>query len=164
MKKFLAVSAIILALTACEKKENESAEAVNNLEEGEVIIVQPQFDVKFPEKSYKYNAAESKDCQSDEEIICAVDLVARCTVNPKQDVCDTKKMPRFIFMEDESLQRPTAMSFTINKIKPIDLNNVEVYTTGKCDGKWFGLCEGNIIYSLNNKNGFWVVKDIYAIE
>jgi len=41
---------------------------------------------------------------------------------------------------------------------------IEVYTQGSCNGMWFGLCEGNIIYVLSNKNGFWAVKDVYARE
>ena len=58
----------------------------------------------------------------------------------------------------------TELTFEILKIKPIDANTVEIYTKGTCNGNWFGLCNGNIIYVLSNKSGSWVVKDIYALQ
>ena len=71
---------------------------------------------------------------------------------------------KLTFMEDESLQRPSQASFQIVKLKPIDAHTVEVYTKSDCNGVWFGLCKGNIIYVLNNRSGNWTVKDIYALQ
>lgn len=88
----------------------------------------------------------------------------KCTINHKLPECDPKKLPKFTFMEDESLQRPSQASFQIVKLKPIDAHTVEVYTKSDCNGVWFGLCKGNIIYVLNNRSGNWTVKDIYALQ
>lgn len=67
-------------------------------------------------------------------------------------------------LEDDSLQRPTKASFQIVRLKPIDANTVEVYTKSDCNGVWFGLCKGNIVYVLSNKSGSWAVKDLYALQ
>ena len=67
-------------------------------------------------------------------------------------------------MEDESLQRPTQQSYKITKLKPLNDGTVEVYTQSTCNGVWFGLCNGNIIYVMKNVNNKWQVKDIYAIS
>ena len=73
-------------------------------------------------------------------------------------------MPKFVFMEDESLQRPTSQSYKITKIKPLSDGSVEVYTQSTCNGNWFGLCNGNIIYVMSHQDNHWIVKEIYAIE
>ena len=42
---------------------------------------------------------------------------------------------------------------------------VELYTDSTCNGSWFGLCQGTVIYVLTQPDdGSWYVKDIYAIE
>ena len=84
--------------------------------------------------------------------------------SPNFGDCHDSKLPKFIFMSDESLQRPTEMSFEIAKIKPINDDLVEIHTDSTCNGNWFGLCQGRVIYVLVPSNGAWRVKDIYAIE
>lgn len=171
MKKWGSVLATILLISACSEPQEQNqtntetlpTEAV--LEQGENISIQPKFDVKFEEIVYSYDAEKLPGkCEKGSDIICAIDLQAKCTINPKLSECDPKKLPKFTFMEDESLRRPTQQTFQVVKIKPIDPYTIEVYTKGTCNGVWFGLCEGNIVYVLNNKSGEWIVKDLYALE
>lgn len=169
MKKLWLVFGLLVFAGACsDKQEEQNPENLpleEVLEEGEQVVVRPNFDIKFEEETYIYKFGESQaGCDKGSDVVCAIDLYAKCTLDPKGSECDKKKMPKFVFMDDESLQRPTEMRFKIVKIKPVDANMIEVYTQGSCNGMWFGLCEGNIIYVLSNKNGFWAVKDVYARE
>ena len=67
-------------------------------------------------------------------------------------------------MSDESLKRPTEISYKLHKMKPIAADLIEVHTDSTCNGNWFGLCQGRVIYVLVPDNDSWRVKDIYAIE
>lgn len=120
----------------------------------------------FEDKIYTYkNDKLSKTCDLNSNMACAVDFAVKCTLNPEHEGCRDSKLPKFIFMTDESLERPTEMTFKVVQIKPINADLIEVHTDSTCNGKWFGLCQGRIIYVLvptENKN--WRVKDIYAIE
>ena len=171
MKKFLCAFSVLLLISACSDEKKTQQEELSTLstqkalEEGEEIVARPQFDVKFEDIVYKYNADNlPQGCDKGSEMVCAIDLQVKCTINPKREECDAKKLPRFTFMEDESLQRPTQSSFQIIKLKPIDATTVEVYTKSDCNGVWFGLCKGNIVYVLSNAKGAWVVKDLYALQ
>lgn len=171
MKKLWMVLVLLTFVAACSDKKDEQAQNPENvplekaLEEGEQIVVRPDFDIKFEEVTYSYKLGKTqKGCDKGSDIVCAIDLYMKCTLNFKDSECVKNKLPKFVFMDDESLQRPTEMSFKIIKIKPIDTNMIEVYTESTCNGMWFGLCEGNIIYVLSNKSGSWVVKDVYAME
>jgi hypothetical protein len=117
------------------------------------------------ETVYAYKAGElSEDCAFDSEMACAVDFAVKCTLEPTFKGCADSKLPRFIFMTDESLNRPTEMTLRLVKIKPINADRVEIHTDGTCNGNWFGLCQGRIIYSLVSSDKGWRVQDIYAIE
>lgn len=119
----------------------------------------------FDDREYFYNLDNlDAECQLNSEMACAVDFTVKCTLNPDYDGCRQSKLPKFIFMEDEALQRPTQMSFKISKIKPIAADLVEIHTKSTCNGNWFGLCQGNVIYVLVPDEQSWRVKDIYAIE
>ncbi len=135
------------------------------LEPGEIVVIKPVFDVKIPNHFIEYDKVSvSKTCQMEDDMLCAIDLMVKCTVDPTQSWCDKSKMPRFVFMEDESLGRPSRIILKVDKISPIDLNSVEVFTESKCNGQWFDLCEGKVIYVLRKKNNVWTVKDVYAME
>lgn len=167
MKKILSVLSFIALISACSDKNEEALTLPleEALEQGEVVVVPPQIDIAFEGKIYEYDIASlAKECDKDNEITCAIDLTVKCTINSKLSQCDENKLPKFIFMEDESLERPTKFSFEIVKIKPISPDMIEVYTKSTCNGGWFGLCNGNIIYVLSNKSGSWNVKDIYAMQ
>ena len=119
----------------------------------------------YENKAYTYSADNLQiTCNLNSPMACAVEYAIKCTLNPDFADCRDSKLPKFIFMSDESLKRPTKMSFQIAKIKPINDDVVEIHTDSTCDGNWFGLCQGRIIYVLTPSNGAWRVKDIYAIE
>lgn len=170
MRKFLCAFSALLLISACsdEKTTNQDTSTLSTqeaLEKGEEIVARPQFDVEFEDVVYQYDINNlPQGCDKGSDVVCAIDLQVKCTINPKLAECDAKKLPRFTFMEDESLQRPTQSSFQIVKLKPIDATTVEVYTKSECNGVWFGLCKGNIVYVLSNAKGAWVVKDLYALQ
>ncbi len=171
MNKFLYVLSALLLISACSDEKKTQQEELSTLstqealEEGEEIVARPQFDVEFEDIVYHYDINNlPQGCDKGSDMVCAIDLQVKCTINPKLAECDAKKLPRFTFMEDESLQRPTQSSFQIVKLKPIDATTVEVYTKSECNGVWFGLCKGNIVYVLSNAKGSWVVKDLYALQ
>ncbi len=119
----------------------------------------------FEDRVYTYDSSDLPDeCALNSEMACAVEFAIKCTLNPDFAGCRQSKLPRFIFMEDESLNRPTQISFKIKKIKPIAADMMEIHTESSCNGNWFGLCQGNIIYVLVPSGESWRVKDIYAIE
>lgn len=113
--------------------------------------------------TYELNSLP-ETCQLNSKMACAVELAVKCTINPDFNGCKDAKLPNFIFMNDPSLQRPSQISFKINKIKPISADLVEIHTQSTCNGNWFGLCNGNIIYVLVPNGEDWRVKDVYAIE
>ena len=170
MRKFLCAFSALLLISACsdEKTTNQDTSTLSTqeaLEKGEEIVARPQFDVEFEDVVYRYDINNlPQGCDKGSDIVCAIDLQVKCTINPKLAECDAKKLPRVTFMEDEGLQRPTQSSFQIVKLKPIDATTVEVYTKSECNGVWFGLCKGNIVYVLSNAKGAWVVKDLYALQ
>lgn len=119
----------------------------------------------FDNRVYSYKADNLSDkCYLDSPMICAVEKAVKCTLNPDMAFCADAKLPNFIFMTDEALGRPSEMSFKVAKIKPINTDLIEIHTDGKCNGNWFGLCNGRIIYVLVPLGDAWRVKDIYAIE
>lgn len=133
------------------------------LDEGEIIVVPPVIEYDNTNRYFDNKETDKFTCK-DDDAVCAVDLAVKCTINPKLSFCDKNKLPRFIFMDDDALGRPKKINYTVVKVHPIDLNTVEIQTKSDCDGIWFGLCNGNIIYVVNNSGGSWVVKEIYALE
>ena len=168
MKKFLLALGSVLLISACsdqKEEKNPTQDTAVRAESSEQEVVLPTYDMNFEKQTYRYDIQDLEtNCNKGSEIVCAVELQVKCTINPKLAICDHKKLPRFTFMEDESLRRPTTMSFQMIKIKPIDAQTIEVYTQSECNGGWFGLCQGNIIYVLNHKSGQWIVKDVYALQ
>ncbi len=155
MKKFLSVCLFVL-IAACSKAESQTQPVTptdnTNIDKDTVF----SFDIN----------TLTPGCNSESQMICAINASIKCTINPDFAECAELKafMPNFVFMRDESLQRPTSQSYKISKIKPLSDGTLEVYTQSTCNGNWFGLCNGNIIYVMDNQNGNWAVKDIYAVE
>lgn len=119
----------------------------------------------FEKQMFTYQAENlPQECQIESQMACAVDFAVKCTLNPDFNGCRQSRLPKFIFMEDEFLQRPSEISFKITKIKPVSAEMTEIYTESECNGNWFGLCQGTVIYVLVPENDSWRVKDIYAIE
>ena len=69
----------------------------------------------------------------------------------------------FIYFNN-AIKKGYSGTLIISKLKPLNDGTVEVYTQSTCNGVWFGLCNGNIIYVMKNVNNKWQVKDIYAIS
>jgi hypothetical protein len=122
--------------------------------------------VSLPDTVFAYNSeVSSLDCESTNGQFCAVEQAVKCTINPQLAGCDKLDLPKFIFMQDAGLDRPTEVSYKITGKKVLSNDTVEIYTDSSCNGGWFGLCQGTVIYVLSSadkKN--WQIKDIYAIE
>lgn len=155
MKKLIITTFSFLILLACSQKDTtaeKTKEANINLDKDTVF----SFDVSNLKTG----------CENNSELICTINYAVKCTLNPNFDDCEKQKniLPSFIFMQDESLQRPTFQSYKINKISPREDGAVEVYTQSSCNGNWFGLCNGNIVYVMKNLDSKWYIKDMYALE
>lgn len=158
MNKILSLCAVLLALSACSKADEQTAQPAPAPEASAGIDNETVF-------SFDLNTLKP-GCDNESQIVCAINASIKCTINPAFADCLEQKayMPNFIFMQDDSLQRPTSQSYKITKIKPLPDGTVEVYTQSTCNGNWFGLCNGNIIYVMDFQNNRWVVKDLYAVE
>ncbi len=155
LKSFLSSLLCLFVLISCSKEDSQ-----------EQTINLPETTVSENE-IYSYDIKNlPQTCKYPSQMVCAVELAVKCSINPSTQECQQhkKELPSFIFMEDESLQRPTQQSYKITKLKPLNDGKVEVYTQSTCNGVWFGLCNGNIIYVMKNVNNKWQVKDIYAIS
>ncbi len=115
---------------------------------------------------HSYSVSDVKSgCEAEDKIFCAIEKTVKCTLAPELDGCVAEVVPSFVIGKVEDEVRPTEISFEITKIKPIaGTNDISVYTKSDCNASWFGLCKGNVIYSLSNKDGQWVVNNIYALE
>ena len=129
---------------------------------------QPVPEEVLPEQNFTWNTQNiTEDCSMDEAKPCAVETAVKCTVRPDLKICNKDKLPKFIFMTDPSINRPTEVNYRFIGKKNLPNNTVEIYTESDCNGTWFGLCQGTVIYVLttdekNSEN--WFVRDIYAIE
>lgn len=162
MKFLPLILSAFLFITACSDKKDDKQSSQSSLSQNVETL-----SADFSDKVFHFNLdATEQPCSEKSEIVCTINLAIQCTLNPKLDKCLAHKnnMPNFIFMEDEFLGRPTELSYQIMKIKPLPNNQYEVFTLGTCNGNWFGLCNGKIIYVMKNDNDNWSIVDIYAIE
>jgi len=140
-------------IVACSDK-SEQAETVP----------QQEVSLGYENVIFSYKQGEIKTgCSAKDALVCAVELAVKCTINPKHEECNKNLLPSFIFMEDESLQRPSEMSFRLYQLKPLSGGMVEAYTESNCNGGWFGLCQGNVIYVLAPHDDGWKINDIYSL-
>ena len=121
---------------------------------------------KISDSLHSYRANDIKSgCDAEDKIFCAIEKTVKCTLAPELDGCVADVVPSFVIGKVDQEVRPTEISFAITKIKPIaGTNDISVYTKSDCNASWFGLCKGSVIYSLSNKEGEWVVTNIYALE
>lgn len=160
-KILLSLVFVIAILSGLYSYRNHFYQQPETVQEPTAAPSQPSFE----DKDFAYNVQNLPEkCQLNSAMGCAVEFAVKCTLNPNYTGCRQSKLPKFIFMDDETLQRPTEMTFKINKIKPIAPDLIEIYTQSTCNGNWFGLCQGRIIYVLVPEASGWRVKDIYAIE
>ena len=151
MKKILVFLGFLMLLSCSDKNEPQQENSVSH--------------ENFMEQEYSYSRDNlNENCTINSEVACAVESAVKCILKPDLPICADLGLPSFVFMDDESLQRPTEQSFEITKLKPIPGGKLEVYTKGKCNGNILGLCSGNIIYVLEQKDGRWKFFDIYAVE
>lgn len=158
----------IFLLASCqpadEKTEaNTASDPVHTIS----LTTSPTADNSVIKEEYHFEITTLKpECETDSAMVCALNLAIKCAINPHMETCRQHReaMPGFTFMEDESLQRPTQVSYKINKLKPLPGGLVEVYTSSQCNGNWFGLCNGNIIYVMQPNQDTWSVTEIYAME
>lgn len=155
MKKAITTLFFILFIISCSQKDTtaeKTKEANSNLDKNTVF----SFDV---------NSLKT-GCDYDSELVCTINNAVKCTLNPLFKECEKLKdrLPAFVFMQDENLQRPTFQSYKINKLTPREDGAIEVYTQSTCNGNWFGLCNGNIVYVMKSIDSKWYIKDMYALE
>ena len=158
MKKILSLCLLLLSLSACSKTDEQNQNPGPKPEASAGIDSETVF-------SFDINTLKA-GCDNESHIVCAINASIKCTINPTFAECAELKayMPNFIFMEDESLDRPSELSYQIKKIRPLQDGTVEVITQSLCNGNWFGLCNGTIIYVMSFQNNDWKVKDLYALQ
>lgn len=167
MIKKIIVIALMLALFAWSISlinKTETTKVVMQNQEGEQIV---EVEETLPDTVFSFNTQNiTAECSKDlPEMLCAVENAVKCTIKPDLEICADLNLPQFIFMTDPTVERPTEMNYKfINKeIQPT--GSVNIYTESSCNGGWFGLCQGTVIYVLGqSKKGTWRIKDIYAIE
>lgn len=151
MKKFL-ILCFLLLLGACSDEADKQNSSLQSFDD-------------FSGVTFEINDSYAS-CNVNSQIVCAVNDYIACSINPNRSYCKENKniLPSFVFMNDESLKRPSFHKYQIVKMKMRPDNQVEVFTLSECNGNWFGLCQGNIIFVLKNKNNTWFVTDAYARE
>lgn len=163
MKKFLIISMFLVVFGGSlagvfymKSKVKPVIEPMAKIEEVKVVS----------DTRHSYSADDvTSGCSVDDKIFCAIELAVKCTLAPELDGCSKDVVPSFILGKTDEGIRPTEISFEITKIKPIPGGqNISVYTNSDCNASWFGLCKGNVIYSLSQKDGEWYVANMYALE
>ena len=154
MKKLIFCS-LIFILTACSQSDDSSAKI-----QAETPSIDKDTVFSFDSENL------TPGCDNPSEMICTINTSIKCTINPDFADCAQAKdtMPDFVFMQDESLQRPTFQSYQIDRITPREDGAIEVRTKSSCNGNWFGLCNGNIIYVMKYSDSRWIISDMYAVE
>ena len=107
MPKLLSVLAAVCLIAACSPQETEQDKTAEN-----ISPAAPQ--VPLDEEIYSFDLNTlTPGCSGDSQIICAINMSVKCTINPEFSECAEHKdeMPDFVFMQDESLQRPTSQSY-----------------------------------------------------
>ena len=165
LKKFIVIIALLALLVLSYilvRKTKISPNEVNEAEDVTEIIQE----TPIPEDIFSFNKDTlSENCIMEDNQFCAVERAVKCTINPNFSGCQSFDLPKFIFMQDPSIERPTEVNYKIVDRKSVGNNSLEIYTESTCNGSWFGLCQGTIIYVLTQKpENVWYVKDIYAIE
>ena len=168
LKKIIVIIAMLalvgLSLVLARKTPDSNDTITTTSEDEEQQVVEETL----PEDTYTLNIQNlSTECVLNNAMLCAVENAVKCTIDPSLAKCNKQRLPKFIFMTDQSVNRPTEISFKFINKHPLPNNTVEIYTESSCNGTWFGLCEGTVIYVLApdaQNNNDWQVKDIYAVE
>ena len=93
MKKFWAALSAVLLISACSDKQEETTQAQTEqqLEAGEQVVAKPQFDIQFEDIVYNYESGNlPQGCDKGSDIVCAIDMQVKCTIDHKLAECDPK--------------------------------------------------------------------------
>ena len=162
MKKLIIIISLLLLFGFCGYLLHKTPKETIVAENEEIVVQEP----KLPETLFTFKKEElTTECKSENPQFCAIETAVKCTINPDMDGCKEAKIPQFIFIRDSGIDRPSEISYKFTDKKLLNNQNVEFYTDSTCNGTWFGLCHGRVIYVLApESNNSWSVKDIYAIE
>ena len=161
MKNCFLFFSLILLISACSDEADTPTETNASFQEIQLYTLPSE---EIINQQFAFNINSPTDAFNNKnEILNTINNTIRCTLSPKQNICSNLNLPKFILMEDESLQRPTEMQYKITKIKPLSGGLLHIYTQSQCNNNWFGLCRGNIIYVMQNKDNAWYVSDIFAL-
>ena len=162
VKKFIVLAGLLLVVgfSFTLLKKSETTTDANFDTSSTVEVKLPQTVFTFKKETL------TSECALTDKQFCAVETAVKCTIDPELKDCRIKHLPRFIFMQDPGLDRPTEISYKIIAKKALGNNTTEIHTDSTCNGGWFGLCQGTVIYVLakDENTHKWFVKDIYAIE
>jgi len=145
---------------------SKKTEMVSEAQNISVKAMQLEASQAEDEPFYVYKADSlSESCALDDKILCAVERVVKCTINPGLSFCDKDFVPAFVLGQSEEVEHPSEISFKVVKIKPIpESSDISVYTKSDCNALWFGLCKGTVVYLLSTDGLDWFVTNIYALE
>lgn len=148
------------SLSLLKKNNKEIVQTTENAQDE--VIAEPDF----PDTLFSFNKETLiEDCSVTNPQICAVEIAVKCSINSDLEMCKNANLPQFIFIKDAGTDRPTEISYRFTNKKVLANQNAEFYTESSCNGTWFGLCQGTVIYvTSQDSSGKWFVKDIYAIE
>ena len=165
MKKLFVIICLVFLFCFCGYLLHKTPKEQIVVNEETTVVAEP----KLPEELFSFKREELvNDCSVENVQLCAVELAVKCTINPNFDGCQKAKaqniLPQFIFITDPGTDRPSEISYKFTDKKILNNQTVEYYTDSTCNGTWFGLCHGRIIYVLAPYSDGWLVKDVYAIE
>lgn len=162
MKKLLIIVALLILFGFCGYLLHKTPKETIVNESEEIVVSEP----KLPDALFTFKKGEfTSECSSTNAQLCIIETAVKCTINPDMEGCKEAKIPQFIFIKDSGIDRPSEISYKFTDKKLLNNQNVEFYTDSTCNGTWFGLCHGRVIYVLAPEGAnTWSVKDIYAIE
>ena len=166
LKKIIVIAIMLIlfgwSLTLINKTEPEKS--IAKIEDGVVVA---QAEETLPDAVYGFNQQNMTTECSDglTDMLCAVESAVKCTIKPDLENCTKLDLPQFIFMTDPTVERPTEINYKFVNKEVQPNGSTAIYTESSCNGGWFGLCQGTVIYVVSqSKSGAWQVRDIYAIE
>ena len=164
MKKIIIILGLIVLFGFCWYLLNKTQKEAVITDEQE-IVAEP----KLPDTLFTFKKDElSEQCSVENIQLCAVEFAVKCTIDPNFAGCQQAKsearLPQFIFITDSGTDRPSEISYKFTDKKILNNQTVEYYTDSTCNGTWFGLCHGRVIYVAAPDSNGWYIKDIYAIE
>ena len=162
-KKLIVILCMLILLVFSIYLVTKTKDADRTVAEESVIEIETP---KLPEQTFSFEKDSlNQNCSIDDSMFCAIETAVKCTINPEFTPCAKADLPKFIFMTEPGLDRPTEMNYKIVDKKILGNGTTEIYTESNCNGNWFGLCQGTIIYVMAQKpENVWYVKDIYGIE